>query len=101
MRNRVAQLACLLLLLTTVSAADAAARRNPVRRSEFSFGSHYIGMLMQNAATVHIDSPLLLQFDSEQDAAPLASSASLPVAFAVRPPVAQSAHVHAVTGSGI
>jgi hypothetical protein len=96
MRNRVAQLACLLLLLTSVGAADASTRRH-----EFSFGSHYIGMLMQNAAAVHIDSPLLRQFDSEEEAAPLASPAPLPTSFAMRPPVAQSAHVHAVTGSGI
>ena len=96
MRNRVAQLACLLLLLTSVSAADASTRRH-----EFSLGSHYIGMLMQNAVAAHIDSPLSRQFDSEEDAAPLAAPAPLPTVFDMRPPAAHSALVHAVTGFGI
>jgi hypothetical protein len=97
MRNRVAQLACLLLLLTSVSAADASTRRR-----EFSLGSHYISVLMQNAAAVHIDSPILRQFDSDENAAAsLTTSAPRPSAFAMRPPAAHSVHVHAVTGSGI
>jgi hypothetical protein len=96
MRHRFAQLACLFLLLTSVSAADASTRRH-----EFSLGSHYIGMLMQYAAAVHIDSPLLRQFDTEEEAAPLATPAPLPTVFAMRPPAAQSLLVQAVTASGI
>ncbi len=97
MRNRVAKLACLLLLLTSIGAADAS-----TRRGEFSLGGHYIGLLMmQSAAAAHVDSPLSLRLDSDEAMAPPVSTAIVRFAWTMRPPSAQSVHMHAVTSSGV
>ena len=97
MRTRAAQLACLLLLLTSVSAAESTARR-----AEFSLGGHYIGMLLlQSAAVAPPESPLSRQLDEEEaaalPAAPLAARTSSPS----RPAAAHCVRVHSVTGSGL
>ncbi|MDE3104998.1 MAG: hypothetical protein KGK08_07465 [Acidobacteriota bacterium] len=97
MRSRATQLACLLLLLTSVSLAEASAQHAELRQS----GNYITVLLRQGAAS---DAPagalplgLVLQ---QQTAAPVAP-ARLRTVWSMRPPAAHSAQVHSVTGSGI
>lgn len=93
MRSRAAQLACLVLLLTSLSAADGSARAE-----QFSVGGHYVSVLLQQtAAATCAESPLALLFWQQAKALPVASLMIVRSAWDVRPPAMQSAHVQAVT----
>ena len=93
MRSRAAQLACLVLLLTSLSAADGSARAQ-----QFSVGGHYVSILLQQtAAAACAESPLTLLAYHRVDALPVASRMIARSVWSVRPPEAQSAHVQVVT----
>ena len=95
MRSRAAQLACLLLLLTSLSAADASARSE-----QFSIGGHYISALLrQNAATARPESPLVRHLNEQAEAQHPVSAVTIRSVWAMRPPAAHSVHTHAVTAS--
>lgn len=94
MRIRAAQLACLLLLLSSVGAAEASARR-----ADYSLGGHYITELLQQAGVAQIESPLSRQLDAQEAPATYVAH-SVRSAWTMRPPAAHCIQVHAVT-SGI
>jgi hypothetical protein len=95
MRIRAAQLACLLLLLTSVGAANAS-----TRRVDFSLGGHFVSQLLQTTATTGSEIPSSLQQAAEKTATQTSITVSRAV-WTMRPPAAHSIQVHAVTGSGI
>jgi hypothetical protein len=94
MRLRTAQLACLLLLLTSMGAAERSSRA-----ADFSIGGHYISSLLrQNATADPIETQLSRRIDEPAPHIPLSPFAN--AAWTMRPPSAHSVRVQAVT-SGI
>jgi hypothetical protein len=94
MRLRTAQLACLLLLLTSMGAAESSARD-----INFSIGGHYVAqLLLQNAPADLIETPFSRSLETPAVIAPPATVAT--IAWTMRPPSAHSVRVQAVT-SGI
>lgn len=94
MRLRTAQLACLLLLLTSMGAAERSARD-----VSFSIGGHYIAqLLLQNAPADPLETPLSRSLEAPAIIAPATTVAT--IAWTMRPPSAHSVRVQAVT-SGI
>lgn len=97
MRSRAAQLACFLLLLTSLSAADASARGE-----QFSLGGHYIATLLRhNAATAPLQSPLVRHLNQQAEVTPPVAQVIIRSVWAMRPPAAHTAHTHAVTASAV
>jgi len=99
MRHRALHLAGLLLLLTTLSSAEAATLRD----GRPAFGAHYISVLIaqQEAATATQTT------FTPGDANPLALTlpandlAQYNATWTMRPPSAHSVSLHAVTGSSL
>jgi len=97
MRSRATQLACFLLLLTSLSTADASARGE-----HFSIGGHYISVLLrQNAATARPESPLVRHLNEQAETQLPVPAIVVRSVWTMRPPAAQSVHTHAVTASRV
>jgi hypothetical protein len=96
MRLRNRHLACLLLLLSSLSAADA----RSLRSGDLTLGGRYIGsLLIQSVASVSAE-PLtqsVTEHRTEAFVLPPASRASHLAAWTMRPPAAHTARLHAVT----
>jgi hypothetical protein len=99
MRLRAVNLACILLLLSSLSAAEAA----PLRSGAFGLGGHYVtALLAHDAANIAGDAPGshaargTLAFALQP-----ASLAQHRAPWTMRPPSAHSAALHAVTASGL
>ena len=96
MRLRNRHLACLLLLLSSLSAADA----RSLRSGDLTLGGRYISsLLIQSAAAVSAE-PLAQSVTAHRTEAfvlPPASRAFHFAAWTMRPPAAHTARLHAVT----
>ena len=99
MRLRPRHLACLLLLLSSLSAADASGLRSP----HLTLGGRYISMLLsQSAAAAVANKPL-----AQHAAPPLAEAFVLAPAhralhtavWTMRPPAEHTASLHTATSS--
>jgi len=99
MRHRALHLAGLLLLLTTLSSAEAATLRD----GRPAFGAHYIGVLLaqQEAAIATQASFTPGDGDALTLALPTNDLAQYNTAWTMRPPSAHSVSLHAVTGSSL
>jgi hypothetical protein len=96
MHRRAAQLACLLLLLSSFGVAEA-----PARSTGFSLGGHYLRTLsQQNYRAAAEPSVLALSFHSSSGRARQPLTDSQPAA-AMRPPNAHAIAVQAATASGL
>ena len=99
MRLRNRHLACLLLLLSSLSAADARA----LRSTDLTLGGRYISTLLcQTAAAAALPKPLAEHIAPARTATfvlPPASRALHAAAWTMRPPAAQSAAQHTLTSS--
>ena len=97
MRLRNRHLACLLLLLSSLSAADARA----LRSTDLTLGGRYISMLLsQSAASAVAAQPLAHHaLASKTEAFASADRALHAAVWTMRPPAAQTATLHAVTAS--
>jgi len=99
MRLRNRHLACLLLLLSTLSAADA----RSLRSGDLTLGGRYISTLLsQTAAAAIIAKPLAEQAAPPRTATfmlPPASRALHAAAWTMRPPALHVARLHAATSS--
>lgn len=97
MRLRTGHLACLLLLLSSLSAADASG----LRSGDLTLGGRYISSLLyQSAAGVAVAKPLAEDTAACKTAAFMlapASRALQSVAWTMRPPAAHTAALQAVT----
>ncbi len=97
MRSRATQLACFLLLLTSLSAAESSARGE-----QFSIGGHYISVLLrQNAVTARPESPLVRHLNEQAEMQPPFPAVTVRSVWTMRPPAAHSVHTHAVTASRV
>jgi len=99
MRLRNRHLACLLLLLSSLSAADA----RSLRSGEFTLGGRYISTLLcQTAAAAALPKPLAEHIAPARTAtfvlAP-ASRALHAAAWTMRPPALHVAELHAATST--
>ena len=99
MRLRNRHLACLLLLLSSLSAADA----RSLRSGELTLGGRYISTLLcQTAAAAAIAKPLAehtAPAPTEAFVLPPASRALHTAAWTMRPPAQHTAALHAATSS--
>jgi hypothetical protein len=97
MKFRPRHLACLILLLSSMSGAEASALR-----ADYTLGGHYIGMLLaQDHAGVCTEAALVRhQRDLSHLDLPVALVARHRPAFALRPPAAHSLQLQAVTSFG-
>ena len=99
MRLRNRHLACLLLLLSSLSAADA----RGLRSADLTLGGRYISTLLcQSAAAAIIAKPLAQHATSPKTEAFVLAPASRALHAAVwtmRPPAEHTAALHAVTSS--
>jgi hypothetical protein len=97
MRLRNRHLACLLLLLSSLSAADARA----LRSTDLTLGGRYISTLLcQTAAAAAIAEPLAKNaapLKTEAFVLPPASRALHAAAWTMRPPALHTARLHATT----
>lgn len=99
MRLRTAHLACVLLLLSSLGAAEG----TTLRSRELGLGSHYISLLLREH-TVRVSAETPLSLADGEDAAitvPSADRALSRIVWAMRPPSAHAVALHAVTGSTI
>jgi hypothetical protein len=99
MRIRTVQLACLILLLSSLSAAKG----TTLRSGEFGLGGHYISTLLaqDNAATAD-EASLSARFnDTRTSEIPTTAEAHVRTVWSMRPPAAHSAAVHALTGTSV
>jgi hypothetical protein len=99
MRLRTLHLASILLLLSSLSAAEGAT----LRSGEFGLGGHYIGMILGQAsakarAEVVLDARA---HETSEFSLPAASIAQHRAAWTMPAPAAHSAQLQAVTGFGI
>jgi hypothetical protein len=99
MRLRAVQLACMVLLLSSLSAAKG----TTLRSGEFGLGGHYISTLLaRDHAAAADDANLRARFDDHANAEIAAAAATeSSIVWTMRPPAAHSANMHAVTGSGL
>ncbi len=97
MRARTAQLACLLLLLSTFGAAEASDRA----ASRLSSGSCAIGALLHQSHARLVGEPCASVVTHAQAGLPIAFMAGNRAIWTMRPPAAQTLAQHAVTGSGL
>ena len=99
MRLRNRHLACLLLLLSSLSAADA----RSLRSGELTLGGRYISTLLcQTAAAAALPKPLAEHIAPARTATfvlPPASRALHTAAWTMRPPAEHTAALHAATSS--
>jgi hypothetical protein len=97
MRLRTRHLACLLLLLSSLSAADASG----LRSGDLTLGGRYISSLLYQSAAAAVGSKPLGADTAARNAATYvlapASRAVHTAAWTMRPPAAQTAAVQAVT----
>jgi hypothetical protein len=97
MRLRTRHLACLLLLLSSLSAADASG----LRSGDLTLGGRYISMLLsQRAAATTAVQPIAADTASykiEAFALPPASLCQHTAAWTMRPPAAHTAALQAAT----
>jgi hypothetical protein len=96
MRLRAVQLACLVLLLSSLSAAKG----TTLRSGEFSLNGHYISTLLAQDHTAAADEATLRAHldDTHTAAIPAAAKAHAQIVWSMRPPALQTAAVHALTG---
>ena len=99
MRLRNRHLVCLLLLLSTLSAADA----RSLRSGEITLGGRYNSTLLsQTAAIAALTKPLAEHASSPRTKAlvlPRAARALHATAWTMRPPALQATALHAATSS--
>ena len=98
MRLRNRHLACLLLLLSSLSAADA----RSLRSGELTLGGRYISTLLCQSAVAVIAKPLAehtAPAHTEAFVLPPASRALHAAAWTMRPPAEHTAALHAATSS--
>jgi hypothetical protein len=96
-RFRTAQLACLLLLLTSIGAAE-----RPMRGADSALSNRYISVLLLHRTSVaRAETPLTHSLDQATPAAPSAAPFLNRSVWTMRPPSAHSVRVHAVTGSSL
>jgi len=99
MRLRNRHLACLLLLLSSLSAADA----RSLRSGEFTLGGRYISTLLcQSAAAAALPKPLAVHIAPPKTEAFVLAPASRALhtaAWTMRPPAEHTAALHAATSS--
>jgi hypothetical protein len=99
MHRRALHLASVLLLLASLSSAEAAVLRN----GEYAAGGNYLGALLVQD---HADACAMAASAPEDGSRlelnlPVAAAAQCRAAWTMRPPSAQSASLHAVTGSSL
>jgi hypothetical protein len=99
MRLRAVQLACLVLLLSSMSAG----RGTTLRSGEFGLGGHYIATLLahDHAAAANEATLRALLDDTRTAEIPAAAVAHTRIAWAMRPPALHTAAVHALTGTEV
>jgi hypothetical protein len=99
MRLRAVQLACLVLLLSSMSAA----RGTTLRSGEFGLGGHYIATLLAQDHAAAANEATLRAFldDTRTSAAPVAAVAHTLIIWTMRPPALHTAAVHAFTGTEV
>jgi hypothetical protein len=99
MRLRNRHLACLLLLLSSLSAADASG----LRSGDLTLGGRYISMLLSQSAAAAVAIKPLAEHALSSRAQDLilapASRAQHATVWTMRPPAKQTASLHAVTSS--
>jgi hypothetical protein len=97
MRLRTRHLACLLLLLSSLSAADA----STLRSGDLTLGGRYISMLLSQSAATTVAAKPLAQHSAPPKAEALAPAhrALHAAVWTMRPPAQQTAELHAVTSS--
>jgi hypothetical protein len=96
-RFRAVQLACLLLLLTSIGAAE-----RPMHGAESALGNRYISVLLLHRASVsRPDTPLSRRLEEATPVEPTSFPEFSRTVWTMRPPSAHSVLVHAVTGSGV
>jgi hypothetical protein len=98
MRLRNRHLACLLLLLSSLSAADA----RSLRSADLTLGGRYISTLLSQSTVAILAEPLAEHTAPPQTEAfllPPASRALHAAAWTMRPPAAHTAALQAVTSS--
>jgi hypothetical protein len=94
MRLRAAQLALVMLLLSSLGAGGSATRER------FSLGNLQArAMQQQGAQSAVVEAALSQSLDDAAITGPVASPEPLRAAWQMRPPAAHSAHTHAVTAS--
>jgi hypothetical protein len=98
MKFRPRHLACLILLLSTLSGAE----RSLLRASDFRLNGHYISVLLSgdHGAPRSEPTPEPRALDLSDLALPAALAAQHRPAFAPRPPSAHSMQLQAVTSFG-
>jgi hypothetical protein len=98
MRSRAAHFACLLLLLSSLAVTNARASGEAPSRTP---GGVFVRNLLLRAVVEEAE-PGLTSFGREESAAFTVENAPVPSrTFRMSGPVAQAAHVHAVTGSSL
>jgi hypothetical protein len=98
MRVRALNLACILLLLSSLSAAEGA----PLRSGEFGLGGQYISALLAQDATARTAAALPNTPRQALDTAlPISGLQHHRTARTMRPAAAHSLQLQAVTGSGL
>jgi hypothetical protein len=99
MRLRAVQFACLVLLLSSLSAAKGAS----LRSGEFGLGGQYISTLLaHDSAAAADEATLRVQLDDTRvTAIPTTAGAHARIVWTMRPPAAHSAAVHALTGTAV
>ena len=99
MRHRALHFAGLLLLLTTLSSAEA----TTLRDGRPAFGAHYISVLLAQQEAAIATQSAFVSGDSGplKLALPADDLARSRAAWTMRPPSAQSLLVHAITGSSL
>ena len=96
MSLRAVHLACVLLLLSSVGAAEASASRE-----HLGLRVGYIAVLLQQGVDGHRQAIALGRSVDTASAAPLHAGSPIRAPWTLRPPAAHSLQVHAVTGSGL
>ena len=97
MRLRAVHLVCFLLLLSSAGAADAAA----LRSADLGLADHYVGLLLQSAATARAAATLGRNHADAPVPADILAPRALAGPATLHDPAALAAGVHAVTGSGL
>jgi len=99
MRLRAINLACIFLLLSSLSAAEASV----LRAGESTLGAHYIGVLLaQQEAAANTEAALSLRTrEASELALPAASLSQHRTPWTMRPPSAHCVQLQAVTAFGI
>ena len=98
MRLRAIQLACLVLLLSSMGAA----RGTRLRSGEFGVGGNYIATLLAQDHAAANRATLSAVLDNTRSAAvPAAALAHARIAWTMRAPALHTAAVHAFTGTEV